>query len=184
MTEHPGVDIVQLTGDGFEQRLDARACDRTSQAQALTLGESHGHKLASPGDQSRQILLCGIAQRTHEALAVRTLGKYGSEFGEGGCIDAVGFGEALHRTSEVTSHARVDHRHTQPGCLQCACQCRLIAAGSLHQHKSGLQLRQGVGQRDVPLGVIADMCQFGWQSSSQARYIDMGTRHIDAHHYG
>ncbi|ALX45154.1 hypothetical protein AQ610_21865 [Burkholderia humptydooensis] len=83
-----------MTGNGIKQRLDARACDRPSQA--LTLGESHGHKLASPGDQSRQILLRGIAERSHEALVVGTLGQYGSELGEGGCIDVVGLGYALH----------------------------------------------------------------------------------------
>ncbi|CAB3774193.1 hypothetical protein BPA30113_07524 [Burkholderia paludis] len=67
-TEHLGIDIVKLTGNAFEQSWDARACDRTSKAQALTLGESQRHKLASPGDQSHQIRLCGVAQRTHEAL--------------------------------------------------------------------------------------------------------------------
>lgn len=81
VTEHLGVDVVKLTRNGFEQCLNARACGRASQAQALPLGKSHSHKLASSGDQSRQILLRGIAQRTHEALAVRTLGQYGSEFG-------------------------------------------------------------------------------------------------------
>ncbi|KVL04094.1 hypothetical protein WS93_08810 [Burkholderia cepacia] len=37
VTEHLGVDIVKLTGNGFDQCLDARACDRASQAQALDL---------------------------------------------------------------------------------------------------------------------------------------------------
>jgi len=30
-TEHLDVDIVKLTRDGFEQRLDARTCDRSRQ---------------------------------------------------------------------------------------------------------------------------------------------------------
>ncbi len=115
VTEHFSVDILKLIGDGFEQPLDVRARDRASQAQALTLRESQDYELASPGDQSHQILLCWIAQRVHEALAVGTLSQCGSELGEGSGVNAVGLSQSLHRTCEVTSHARVDYRHAQPG---------------------------------------------------------------------
>ncbi len=113
VTEHFSVDILKQTGNGLEQPLDVRARDRASQA--LTLRELQGYELASPGDQSHQILLCGIAQRVHEALAVGTLSQCGSELGEGSGVNAVGLSQSLHRTCEVASHARVDYRHAQPG---------------------------------------------------------------------
>jgi len=184
MAGHLGLDVVELPLDRFDHRLDAGARHGPRQPQPLTLRELHGQELAAACHERSQVLLLWLGERADEALAIGPAGQHLGELGQRRGVDPVGLGQPLHGPREVARHPRVDHRHTQARRLQRTDQCRLVAAGGLHQHQRRAQARQAICQRAVAVGVVGEPSQCARQLVADRCHIDVLGGDVDAHHHG
>ena len=169
--------LASCVSNGAHEHLDAFACGRMADGHALALGREHADQLAAAQHQRLQVLLLGVGQRLHEALALGVRCDDLSQLREHARIDRIGLGQLPHRLGKVARLARVDQRHRYPRRLQRAGQRKLIAPARFEHHQRHLPLAQPCNDGFVIARLIGEVLYrtTGPNSQLQGGFCDIDT---------
>lgn len=175
VSEHLGLDVVELGLDGLDARMQAPGCD----PQPLAFADEHDQQLAPARDQRGQPLLLRVGQRAQEPGKVLAAQQHRGELRQHARIGRVGLGQSAHGPGEVACLARVDHRHRQAGGLQRAGQLGFEAAGGLHHHHHQRHAQRLQGRRQCRVSLSLVVKPLGIEPGAQHRNIDVRLGNVD-----